>query len=493
MKKQTNKLFDLIKNLTKNEKRFFKLYSNFYNQDKDKNYLILFDILEGLKSYDEKIILAHISKQIHSKNISQIKTYLKKHIFLSLKLFHRNNIETVQHYDSLALASMLIERKEFVEATKLLSKMQKNAESNNNFQTLSEINFLILKTNSLQSTLEESSYKKSLEVASKLDESLQAHHSKIKIYALFMELRLLIETLPSIHPLSEQKINHFVENKLLPIDYSILPDIKSKTAYLQSLLIAYNYLGKYDELLLYSKKVVDLIENNSGILFKAEFCFYYTWLMQAYAMKKEKAALFEVDKKYSDLVEQNPSLQEFLDGRILPLCFYYRLCPELPLPPFFEQLISEYFKNQFEKADKDVCISTCNNVAQVYFCRKRFEEVQQTLDRYLLKHNLSTNNENYIPIILLNILCYIELNNSTFAQRELTNIKRKLKRQEIFHPTIETIIKQISNIIQQQNKSFKPDAYKKLIQVFEDNKGRKFFDFNIQFLKIWAVEKLQQS
>lgn len=50
--KPSTELFDLIKSLTKSEKRFFKLHSAL--QSSDKNYLRIFDAIDKQKAYDEE-------------------------------------------------------------------------------------------------------------------------------------------------------------------------------------------------------------------------------------------------------------------------------------------------------------------------------------------------------------------------------------------------------------------------------------------------------
>ena len=50
--KASTELFDLVKSLTKSEKRFFKLTSSL--QSGEKNYLKIFDHIEKQKNYDEE-------------------------------------------------------------------------------------------------------------------------------------------------------------------------------------------------------------------------------------------------------------------------------------------------------------------------------------------------------------------------------------------------------------------------------------------------------
>ena len=58
-----DKLFQLIESLTKSEKRYFKLFSKKTNPLGEKNYLKLFDTLEGLDKYEETILIKKLKEQ----------------------------------------------------------------------------------------------------------------------------------------------------------------------------------------------------------------------------------------------------------------------------------------------------------------------------------------------------------------------------------------------------------------------------------------------
>lgn len=78
-------LFDLIKSLSKNEKRYFKLFCTL--QQGEKNYLKLFDFMDSLKRYDEQVILDHFMKADFVKNIHVTKNYLYNLILKSLRIY----------------------------------------------------------------------------------------------------------------------------------------------------------------------------------------------------------------------------------------------------------------------------------------------------------------------------------------------------------------------------------------------------------------------
>jgi hypothetical protein len=71
---QKENLFVLIKSLSKSEKRQFKLYVGRMDSNQDSKFLILFNLLDKMDVYDEKIILkkGFVSKQ----QLSNLKAHL---------------------------------------------------------------------------------------------------------------------------------------------------------------------------------------------------------------------------------------------------------------------------------------------------------------------------------------------------------------------------------------------------------------------------------
>ncbi|MEP6712487.1 MAG: hypothetical protein ABJA37_08735 [Ferruginibacter sp.] len=101
---------ELVKSLTKSEKRYFKLYTKF--QQGDKSYLKLFDILDKLTGCNEKLISQKFLLKHRATNFAAVIKYLFDQIIGSLKSYgayrdldsdHTNMIETykVLHYKGL--------------------------------------------------------------------------------------------------------------------------------------------------------------------------------------------------------------------------------------------------------------------------------------------------------------------------------------------------------------------------------------------------------
>lgn len=83
--KPSTELFDLIKSLTKSEKRFFKLSSSL--QSGEKNYLKVFDFIEKQNEYDEAQLKSKFSDEVFIKHLPSEKNHLYKLIMKSLRLY----------------------------------------------------------------------------------------------------------------------------------------------------------------------------------------------------------------------------------------------------------------------------------------------------------------------------------------------------------------------------------------------------------------------
>jgi hypothetical protein len=126
--KKSDRLYDLIKSLTKNEKGYFKKFSNTYSTAKGDNnqYILLFDAIDRQKEYDEASLIRKFSKGNDRFNFSSAKKFLYDRILKSLELYHAGNIHAeIRSY--LNQTQILIAKVLLADADKLLEKAEQLA------------------------------------------------------------------------------------------------------------------------------------------------------------------------------------------------------------------------------------------------------------------------------------------------------------------------------------------------------------------------------
>ncbi len=131
MKASVDELFELIQELTANEKRYFKKHAKQHAGKKDPQYLILFDNIAKMKYYDKTKLKEYLQNATKSDNLSEIKQYLTGLILKTLRNYHsrKNNFIKLQEYRT--DIHLLIEKGLWKQARKLLRQAIQTAREAN--------------------------------------------------------------------------------------------------------------------------------------------------------------------------------------------------------------------------------------------------------------------------------------------------------------------------------------------------------------------------
>lgn len=117
---QKDNLFDLIKSLSKSEKRQFSLYAGRLGVNEQAKFMQLFAILDKQSHYNEAQILSH--KEISKKQLSNLKGHLYKQILISLRLNPIHQNIRLQIREQLDFATILYHKGLFSQSLKMLER-----------------------------------------------------------------------------------------------------------------------------------------------------------------------------------------------------------------------------------------------------------------------------------------------------------------------------------------------------------------------------------
>lgn len=134
-------LFQLIKTLTKAEKRNFRLYVTRNQLSENLKFLHLFDILDKSKEYDEATIFKK-EPEIKKEQLSNLKAHLYKQLLTSLRLLHKNKNADIDIREHLDYAKVLYTKGLYIQSLRILSKAKEMSNVNHqNFLKLEIVEF----------------------------------------------------------------------------------------------------------------------------------------------------------------------------------------------------------------------------------------------------------------------------------------------------------------------------------------------------------------
>lgn len=136
---QNDHLFELIKSLSKTEKRYFKLTSSLHTIGDENNYIVLFDYLDKIDDYNESSVLLHFKKQAFINNFSITKKRLYDRILSSLDTYQSQYSVDAQLFKLLNSADILFQKALYDQTKKILVSAQKIALKNQRYLILMEI------------------------------------------------------------------------------------------------------------------------------------------------------------------------------------------------------------------------------------------------------------------------------------------------------------------------------------------------------------------
>src|ERR1019366_3297903 len=128
-------LFQLVHTLEKSEKRHFKLYIKRSSAKEDLKIIQLFDVLDKMQDYDEKVLFKKLP-EITKPQLANLKTHLYKELLASLRLLKTTENVDFQLSEHLDNARLLYNKGLKLQSLRILEKAKEIARSNQKFNFL---------------------------------------------------------------------------------------------------------------------------------------------------------------------------------------------------------------------------------------------------------------------------------------------------------------------------------------------------------------------
>ena len=262
-KQKTDDLLQLIRSLSRAEKKHFRLFVT-RNQNSDEIlFLKLFDYLEKKQTYDEKDILFKI-QGIKKSQLSNLKAHLFKQLLNSLRLLNKSNTPEIQIRDFIDQSKILYDKGMYRQALDLLDKAKTKAYQLHFYAVIMEII-------EFEKHLESQYITRSIEgrAESLAKESIEAGQV-FQYSSLYsnLSLRLYGHYLKNGYAKNKEDLNLLqkVFNQFLPaVSFSDL-DTLGKIYYHQSYLWFYHISQDFPKCFKHASHWVELFENEPELI-----------------------------------------------------------------------------------------------------------------------------------------------------------------------------------------------------------------------------------
>src|SRR6188768_3912087 len=131
-------LFQLVHSLEKSEKRHFKLYIKRSSAKQDLKIIQLFDALDKLQEYDERLLLKKMPG-ISKTQLANLKNHLYKQVLASLRLLKTTDNIDLQLSEHLDNARILYNKGLKIHSLRILERAKELARANQKFNTLVQL------------------------------------------------------------------------------------------------------------------------------------------------------------------------------------------------------------------------------------------------------------------------------------------------------------------------------------------------------------------
>jgi hypothetical protein len=150
-------LFQLIHSLEKAEKRHFKLYIKRSSSRDNLKIVRLFDAIDKLKEYDEKLLLKKLSG-IQKPQLANLKTHLYKQLLASLRLLKSADSIDLQLNEQFDYGHILYKKGLFQQSLRILERAKDIAKTHQKYNFLTQVIALEKRIEALHITREASTH-----------------------------------------------------------------------------------------------------------------------------------------------------------------------------------------------------------------------------------------------------------------------------------------------------------------------------------------------
>ncbi len=497
--KPSTDLFNLIKSLSKSEKRFFKLSSSL--QSGEKNYLKLFDYIEKQPSYDEAKLKEVFKDEVFIKHLPSEKNHLYKLILKSLRMYYsEQSIESVLSQDIKSI-EILYKKALYKECEKFVARSKNIAKKYEKFYYSYEL--INWEKRLIESAYESGVFSINIDELVKEEEEVVAKLRNLAEYmVLYAKINLIFRSGGFTRSEEEEKrVAEIADNHLIKGKNTAL---SSKAAsicyYIKGLCAATtrNYADSYT----FFNKTKEILDNNPEVKLESSKRYVLTQfhLLRCYIDSNDFQKAEELIAEIRSLKNQKGfktidiSVQIFSNSYNQELVLLHKkglFQRSVDLIPVIEKE-QKLLKG---KVTKEMELVLKYNKAYSYFGINDFKKSLQCINDVLNENETMLRQDIYSFSRLMNLIIHFELENYEFLEYLIRSTNRYLSKQEREYKIELLCIKHIRKLSKTNIEANQVELFEKMKEevneVLQDHHEKvilEYFD-----LVSWIESKIQKK
>jgi 3-methyladenine DNA glycosylase AlkC len=491
-------LFQLIKSLSKAEKRSFKIYAT-RTSSEDAKFIQLFDAIDKAKDYDEEVLFTKVS-ELKKSQLSNLKAHLYKQILTSLRLNYINHNIDIQIREQIDYARILYDKGLYKQSLKILDKAKSQAELHHRFTLTTEIL-------GFEKLIESQYITRSLR--NRADQLIEETEESVKAVERYhslsnLSLRLYGIYIKAGHVRNErdfQITEKFFENALKHIDLQdigFFDELYLNVSYAWYSLIIQDFIMQYR----YAQKWVDLFRNNPAMLELEPI-----WYLKGMHVLLEALFILGHKEKHQEEVQR---LKQFIDH---PPARSNENLETLGFQYYYTSQINGYFMNgafneglsivptlekdleKFElRIDPHRILVFYYKIACMYFGAGDFHKCIDYLNKIINYPDPRLREDIHCFARILSLIAHFELGNQSLVEYQVRSTYRFIRKMNDLNSVQEEILKFLRNLSSIQPEILRREFIKlrsRLLDIQQQPYQRRAF----LYLDIigWLESKIEQK
>ncbi len=494
--KPSTELFELIKSLSKSEKRFFKLSSSL--QSGEKNYLKIFDSIDRQKEYDEESIKSQFAKETFIKHFPSEKNHLYKLILKSLRAYHSDNSTSSILKQELKNIEILYKKALYKECNKFLHRAKKMAKEHEKFYYWFEL--ISWEKQLLEEAYESGNFGKDLdELINEEQEVIEKLRNLAAYQILYSRINYIFRSGGFARNEEEKKMVDEIANHPLIKGKNTALSRRAATIcyYVQGLCASTN--RDYGTSFVKFLKVKSILDDNP--LIKRDLAKRYVRtlsnLLYCYLNHGDYQAAFETIGVLRDLSKEkgfgslDVKVKIFTASYIAELLIYDRLGDYDKGIEIIEDIVKG-IESYGDKINKEQEIVFFYNIAYIYFGAGKYNKALFWINKVLNDNEQVLRQDIYSFSRLFNLVIHYELGNNDLLEYIIKSTYRYLNKRQKDYQIETVLLKHLKKLAKLTHEDELKDMFVKMKEETDELFKREeervvldYFDF-----RAWLVSKI---